>query len=265
MLIMKRFIATVLSFLCVLLSFAQASLNVSAEQSEHFWLYVNGALQNEISSQSVTSEIPSGECSITVTIDNPDRSTITSNVTLRQGRNHYIVSYQPQTNRIFLRSAEEDARAAGQMIGAFGHMVHQMNEMYEADTRYTVGDNPPHGVPQPGHPQPGNPSTPPPLPSAHGTVPCPPAEFMEIKQLVRSADFEDDKMNIAKQATSAHFFYVDQIADIARLFDFEHNKLEYVKFAYDHCIDRNLYYKLNGIFEFSGSKDELHEFINSRR
>ena len=252
---MKRFIATTLSLLCVLFSFAQATLNVSAEQNEHFWVYVNGALQNEFASQSVTSNLPVGECSITVTMDNTDRSTITSNVTLQQGRNNYIVSYQPQTSSIFFRSAAEDARAAGQMIGAFGHMVHQMNEMYESDVNYSVG----------GNPHPGNPGTPPPPSGAYGPVPCPPSEFMEIKHLVRSADFENDKMNIAKQATSAHYFYVDQIADIARLFDFEHNKLEYVKFAYDYCIDRNLYYKLNGIFEFSSSKDELNEFINSRR
>lgn len=262
---MKKIITTPLLLLCVLFSFAQATLNVSAEQSEHFWVYVNGALQNEFASQSVTSNLAPGECSITVTMDNSERSTITSNVTLQQGRNNYIVSYQPQTSSIFFRSAAEDAKAAGAMIGAFGQMVHQMNEMYEADVNRPVGGNPPHGNPHPGHPQPGNPGTPPPPPGAHGPVPCPPSEFMEIKQLVRSADFENDKMNIAKQATSAHYFYVDQIADIARLFDFEHNKLEYVKFAYDYCIDRNLYYKLNGIFEFSSSKDELNDFINSRR
>ena len=252
---MKKIITSSLFLLCVLFSFAQATLNVSAEQNEHFWVYVNGALQNEIASQSVTVNVPAGECSIAVTMDNSDRSTITSNVTLQQGRNNYIVSYQPQTQSIYFRSAAEDARAAGAMIGAFGQMVHQMNEMYEADVNRPVGD----------HPQPGNPGTPPPPPDIYGPVPCPPSEFMEIKQLVRSADFENDKMNIAKQATSAHYFYVDQIADIARLFDFEHNKLEYVKFAYDYCIDRNLYYKLNGIFEFSSSKDELNDFINSRR
>lgn len=257
---MRKVIATSILILFVLFSFAQATLNVSAEQNEHFWVYVNGALQNEFASQSVTSNLTPGECSITVTMDNSDRSTITSNVSLQQGRNNYIVSYQPQTQSIFLRSAAEDAKAAGAMIGAFSQMVYQMNEMYEADTRHPVGDNPPHG-----HPQPGNPGTPPPPPSVHGPVACPPSEFMEIKHLVQSADFENDKMNIAKQATSAHYFYVDQIADIARLFDFEHNKLEYVKFAYDYCIDRNLYYKLNGIFEFSSSKDELNDFINSRR
>ena len=252
---MKRIIATTLLLLCVLFSFAQATLNVSAEQNEHFWVYLNGSLQNEIASQSVTVSVSAGEYSIAVTMDNSDRTTVTSVVILREGRNNYIVGYQPQTQSIFLRSAAEDARAAGQMIGAFGQMVQQMNEMYEADVNRPVG----------GHPQPGNPGTPPPPPSVHGPVPCPPSEFMEIKHLVRSADFENDKMNIAKQATSAHYFYVDQIAEIARLFDFEHNKLEYVKFAYDYCIDRNLYYKLNGIFEFSGSKDELNEFINSRR
>lgn len=257
---MKKIITSSLFLLCVLFSFAQATLNVSAEQNEHFWVYVNGALQNEIASQSVTSSVPAGEYSIAVTMDNADRSTATANVTLQNGRNNYIVGYQPQTSSIFFRSAAEDAKAAGAMIGAFGQMVHQMNEMYESDVNYSVGGNPPHGQPHP-----GNPGTPPPPPGVHGPVPCPPSEFMEIKQLVRSADFENDKMNIAKQATSAHYFYVDQIADIARLFDFEHNRLEYVKFAYDHCIDRNLYYKLNGIFEFSSSKDELNEFINSRR
>ena len=96
-------------------------------------------------------------------------------------------------------------------------------------------------------------------------MPCNDRDFHEIKMLVANETFEDKKLTIAKQATQAEWLTVDQLAEIAMLFDFENTKLEYLKFAYDYCFDPNKYYKLNKVFEFSYSIEELNDYIQSHR
>ncbi len=91
------------------------------------------------------------------------------------------------------------------------------------------------------------------------------ADFTEAKAQVQKASFADDKLRIAKQITQANCMSVAQIKEIAKLFSFEDNKLEYVKFAYDFTFEQNKYYMLNDIFSFSSSKEEMDNFLNSKR
>ena len=269
---MRNFLLTFVGIFGVLFSFAQpTSLSIQAEQNERFWAYVNNALQNDIPSQTVmVPNLAPAEYSVTVTLDNPERTTLTTRVTLRPGSNSYIVGYQPQTNSIFFRSAAEDAQAAAGMIGAFGHMVHQMNEMYEADVRaMNRGDVPPQNPPQ-GMPPHGNPSAPMPPPAAAPAPapmphPCSPGNFMEIKRLIENETFEDNKLTIARQATAAELLTVDQIIEITNLFTFEDSRLEYLKFAYDHCYDPSKYYKVNSALTYSSSIEELNQYISARQ
>ena len=58
---------------------------------------------------------------------------------------------------------------------------------------------------------------------------------------------------------------MDQIIQIANLFSFEDNRLEFAKYAYDFCIEPRNYFKVNGIFSFSSNADELSEYVQSRQ
>lgn len=83
--------------------------------------------------------------------------------------------------------------------------------------------------------------------------------------MIQKETFEDTKLTIAKQATSAEWLTVDQLSEIAMLFTYEDTKLQYLKFAYDFCYDPNKYYKLNKVFTYSSSIDELNEFVQAKR
>jgi hypothetical protein len=85
-----------------------------------------------------------------------------------------------------------------------------------------------------------------------------------IKTAVNNEAFSDDKMIVAKQATQNKCLTADQVTEIANLFDFEDDKLEYAKFAYAYTYDIDNYYKVNSIFNFSSSKSALNEFISKR-
>lgn len=90
-------------------------------------------------------------------------------------------------------------------------------------------------------------------------------DFREALQTIKNTSFDDTKVTTAKEIISSNCLYADQVAQICKLFSFENNKLEFAKFAFDHTIDRNNYFKVNNVFSFDGSKQELSEYIRSMR
>ena len=265
---MRKVIASILLFFSVVLAFAQpqsASLVIQADQHETFWIFVNNVLQYNDPSESVfVNNLAPGVYNITVTMNNPGQTAMNTQIQAHEGKNYYSVSFDPYNNRITLRCVDQDVQMANSMVGSFMQMTAQMNAMYEADVNRPVGQPDPHytqGAPGP----PPAPGMAPPPPVSAGPMPCNDHDFREIKMLVANETFEDKKLTIAKQATQAEWLTVDQLAEIAMLFDFENTKLDYLKFAYDYCFDPNKYYKVNKVFEFSYSIDELNDYIQSHR
>jgi len=90
-------------------------------------------------------------------------------------------------------------------------------------------------------------------------------DYNQIKSSIEKERFASTKVTVAKQALQAKkCFTVEQIIGVLQLFTFEDNKLEMAKFAYDYCIDRENYYRVNDVFTFSSSKDELSRFLQGR-
>jgi len=105
---------------------------------------------------------------------------------------------------------------------------------------------------------------PPPPPSRGGNYggPCRNhVEFATAMGMLRGESFESGKLQFAKNMTTSGPICVDQIIQICNVFDFESTKLEYAKFAYAYCGDKNLYYLVNSVFQFQSSKDELGRLI----
>lgn len=92
-----------------------------------------------------------------------------------------------------------------------------------------------------------------------------PANFNAALATIKKQSFEDTQLKTAKQVIAANCLNVDQIIQIANTFNFEDNKLEFAKFAYDYCIEPRNYFKLNGIFSFSSNVDELSDYVQSRQ
>ena len=86
-------------------------------------------------------------------------------------------------------------------------------------------------------------------------------EFNTALNSIRSDSFESGKLSKAKQIVSRNRMCTAQIIQIVRLFSFESNKLEFAKYAYQYCTDKNNYYQVTDAFSFQSSKDELLKFI----
>jgi hypothetical protein len=107
------------------------------------------------------------------------------------------------------------------------------------------------------------------LPGYNGPVGCPvpmsPNGFSDLKRTVNSKTFEDTKLTIAKQVVSSQCLLTNQVKDLLGCFTFEANKLEMAKNCYTRTYDIGNYFKVNDVFTFESSIEELNEYIESRK
>jgi hypothetical protein len=92
-----------------------------------------------------------------------------------------------------------------------------------------------------------------------------PGDFNAALATIKKQSFEDTRLKTAKQVITSNCLNVNQIIQIANTFNFEDNKLEFAKFAYDFCIEPRNYFKLNEIFSFSSNVEELSDYVQSRQ
>lgn len=87
-------------------------------------------------------------------------------------------------------------------------------------------------------------------------------DFAAAKKTVSEAKFEDTKLSTAKSITASNCLSADQVIALCKLFHFEESKLTFAKHAYQYCIEPKNYFKVNTVFSFDASKDELSKFIS---
>lgn len=92
------------------------------------------------------------------------------------------------------------------------------------------------------------------------------ADLDRIKERVEAATFDSEKPKILKAALAAkRCFSTDQIQEMLGLFAFDSEKLPIAKYAYSYVIDRDNYDQIADALDFDTAKDELRNFIRSRR
>ncbi len=126
--------------------------------------------------------------------------------------------------------------------GGAGTTGYNTNSGYNNGGGYVPGYNGPYGCPMPMN---GN-------------------DFNTAKESIRSKTFESTKLEIAKQVTDANCFTAQQIKELVQVFEFEASKLEFAKYAFPHCYDKNNYYKVNDAFTFEASMTELSNFVKGK-
>ena len=214
-----------------------SSLTIVAPHHQTFWLFVDDVLQNEQSVHSIRiNNLWPDEFYIRVELDNREQNCLGQFINL-----HY-----PQGFRII------------EHRGFYGLEPTQGDIRPELVMNLNVGNI----MPEPPMP---------PAPHEEVIIPTPvppvepmgmsPKDFDDAHAMIQRESFDDTRLAIAKQVVASNRMTVNQIAQIARLFSFESNKLEFAKFAYPYCIEKNKYYLLYDVFDHDSSKQELNEYI----
>ena len=89
-------------------------------------------------------------------------------------------------------------------------------------------------------------------------------DFTSALATIKKQGFDDTRLSTAKQIAGSNCLNTNQISSICKEFGFEESKLEFAKFAYDHCSEKKNYFKVNNVFSFSSSIDELNTYIQER-
>lgn len=91
-----------------------------------------------------------------------------------------------------------------------------------------------------------------------------PQDFSAAQSTISGISFSDTQLSTAKSIASSNCLSTDQIGTLMSLFSFEETKLDFAKYAYDYCVDRNNYFKIVNKFTFDASKTELNQYISGR-
>jgi len=93
----------------------------------------------------------------------------------------------------------------------------------------------------------------------------PAREMEEILSVLNDIDFESSRMKEAQSIIKRkRCFRTEQIIRMLKTMDYENSRLELAKFAFPYVIDKANYYKVNDIFEFTSSKDDMREFLDGQ-
>ena len=104
-------------------------------------------------------------------------------------------------------------------------------------------------------------NTPPVQVGCNGSYPMGSGDFSSALSTIKGQGFSDTQLKTAKQIASSNCLSTNQISEICKVFGFEETKLDFAKFAYSHCTEQKNYFKVNNVFSFSSSSDDLNEYI----
>lgn len=91
------------------------------------------------------------------------------------------------------------------------------------------------------------------------------SDFASALSTVKGQGFDETKLKTAKQIAGGNCVNATQVAELCKAFGFEESKLDFAKFAYDRCTEPQNYFKINNVFGFSSSVDELTEYVSGRQ
>jgi hypothetical protein len=97
-----------------------------------------------------------------------------------------------------------------------------------------------------------------------GAYPMASADFSSALSTVKNQGFDETRLQTAKQIAGGNCLSTPQISEICKVFGFEETKLDFAKFAYDHCTEPKNYFKINNVFGFSSSVDDLTGYISGK-
>ena len=86
-------------------------------------------------------------------------------------------------------------------------------------------------------------------------------DFAAALKTIGNGSFEETKLTTAKSISSQNCLSSDQVVKICNLFSFEESKLVFAKHAYKRTTDKKNFFKVNDVFSFDSSKEELSKFI----
>jgi hypothetical protein len=89
--------------------------------------------------------------------------------------------------------------------------------------------------------------------------------FAAAREAIRKESFDNTRMTVALQVADNNYFTAAQVKELLMLFSYEERRVDFAKYAYGRTIDKNNYFMINEVLNFSKSKQDLAEYIKNFR
>lgn len=88
-----------------------------------------------------------------------------------------------------------------------------------------------------------------------------PEQMQAVMTALNGQSFDDKKLEIAKLCVTIGYFCTADMAQMAMVFSFDDKRLEFLKYAYPYCLDKENYPTLRESFSFKSNFDALLDYI----
>ena len=99
----------------------------------------------------------------------------------------------------------------------------------------------------------------------HHTPCATPDQMYQLMHTLKNQSFDDKRLEVAELCVILGSFCTDDLARMASTFTYDDKRLEFLKYAYPYCVDKEQYPRLHDCFTFRTNYDALIRYIYPSR
>lgn len=260
----KLFSIYLIFFSCILFAQSSGNLTIFCDNSEMFFVYLNGELQNKQPKSSVTiKNLNQQYYNVKVSFENTALKNITKNyvsVLGREGKNFedafykIKIDYKTKKTKLNYYSGKEivpEIYPNQDILVINQDPSPNQNVTINNGINITINNN-----------EKSKPNL------DRKERKCPEmnsSEFEIAMKSIQKENFDDQKLAIAKNIILNNCLKTNQIAQITKTFSFADNQLKFAEQAYNSCVDIKNYYLIKDVFSFKIDQEKFMNFINSKK
>jgi hypothetical protein len=260
-------------------AFAQATdLVVFSEQGERFWLVVNGIRQNDKAGQNVKVTSLNGDnWQLKIVFENENLPDIDQSLYFTEKNKELTARIRKNKKGVLklqmfgvIPISNDNQTTTEQEIIPF-HTIETKDDDYNIRVKIKVpGFETEVQVDEPLWEEENQPRTRTERnrndsQRQNCQYPMQSSDFNKLKEVIDNQSFDEERVNIAKQALRSKCVSTSQVIEILNLITFEESRLDFAKFVYDYTTDIGNYYQINESFTFDSTKSEFNSFLENKQ
>ena len=220
------------------------TVSFESQHGEAFSVFVDGNLVNRMpQSRVMVNDISNQTHEVVVVLKRPaEKAAVLS---LRPGEPNVTVNvnYDMRLEQLYLFTA--------------GHNRGDNNEMegyrQRPDARREIAGQPGAVAPPPHAPLPPD-------------ITLPTDEDVEgMIERLRAMSFDSDRLALGRAIVAATPMSAAQISRLAKAIDFSNSQVDFLKYAYHYCVDKENYYRTVDVLTFSSDKKKVLDYIATQQ
>ncbi|MCQ2132130.1 MAG: DUF4476 domain-containing protein [Bacteroidaceae bacterium] len=98
-------------------------------------------------------------------------------------------------------------------------------------------------------------------PMAYDIAPMDKEQAKMVIKLIKSASFDDKKLETAKVCLALRPMFAADIETIAKSFSFDDGRLKFLKYAFDYCVDKENTLRFSRLFTFRTEAEKWEKYF----